>query len=172
MNSQQEWISSVINDFLLNFPENTLENEANEKAWIEAIVGFSNGADPIFEAYKEHVGPFHFTPYEIFSHTFPSVRIEPEQLTVISYILPQTVATKTENRREKLFPSERWVRARIYGEEVNRKIRQTVVDALQKAGYKAVAPMGIKTIQAFRRCFQLVGKARSLRVQARHLRPL
>jgi len=39
-------------------------------------VGFSSGDDPIFEAYKEHVGPFHLTPLEIFTQTFPDTDVK------------------------------------------------------------------------------------------------
>jgi epoxyqueuosine reductase QueG len=49
--------------------------------------------------------------------------------------------TKSDSRRETAFPSERWARARIYGEEFNRKISLHVVETLQAAGYAAVAPM-------------------------------
>ena len=96
----KEWIENVIADFISNTKENTLQNKENDKAWTEPLVGFSNGADPIFEAYKEHVGPFHFTPHELFSQTYPDKKVEPKQLTVISYILPQTEATKADNQKE------------------------------------------------------------------------
>jgi len=135
-----EWTKAIIKDFIAQSPDNTLQNAQNDKAWAEPLVGFSNGADPIFEAYKEHVGPFHFTPYELFSKTFPSVPVQPDQLTVISYILPQTDRTKFDNRKETLYPSESWARARIYGEEVNVKLRKHLVAELEAAGYHALAP--------------------------------
>ena len=134
-----EWVTGIINDFL-NSSENTLQKWDDEKAWEEPLVGFSSGADPIFEAYKEHVGPFHFTPIELFNLTFPSLTVSPDQLTVISWILPQTKATKKDNRKETAFPAERWARARIMGEEVNVKLRKHVVTKLQEAGYEALAP--------------------------------
>ncbi|MBI4596081.1 MAG: epoxyqueuosine reductase [Candidatus Tectomicrobia bacterium] len=142
MGGQQpkEWIENLITDFVLHSEENTLQNKDNEKAWEEALIGFSSGADPLYEAYKEYVGPFHFTPHELFSRTFPDEKVQPDQLTVISYILPQTEATKSDNRKEKSYPSERWARARIFGETVNQKLRQHVVGTLERAGYKAVAP--------------------------------
>lgn len=55
------------------------QNKESEKAWSEPIVGFSKGADPIFEAYKEYVGPFHYTPLELFSKRFPSLNIQADQ---------------------------------------------------------------------------------------------
>jgi len=135
-----KWIENIVKGFVLNSDDNTLQDKNNQKAWAEPLVGFSNGADPIFESYKEYVGSFHFTPYEWFHMTFPSISVQPEQLTVISYILPQTDATKSDNRKETLVPSESWARARIFGEEVNVKLRRHLVKNLEAAGYQALAP--------------------------------
>lgn len=134
------WIISIAQEFIKKSPENTLQNEANEKAFEDLLVGFSSGADPLYEAYKEHVGPFHWTPFEIFRLAFPHLRVKSEELTVISWVLPHIEATKADNRLENKYPSERWARARGYGEEVNEKLRQHVVDALRKRGIEAIAP--------------------------------
>lgn len=134
------WISDIVKSFINESPENTMRNKTNEKAWDEPLVAFSNGADPLYQFYKKDIGEFYLTPLEIFTHTFPSVKTTSSQLTVISWILPQTEATKSEQRRQTKLPSERWVRTRIYGEEVNNKLRRHVVSKLQAAGYMAVAP--------------------------------
>lgn len=136
----KKWAEGTIKEFILNSPENNLQNAENEQAWAEPLVGFAGGADPIFEAYKDHVGPFHFTPLEIFSKTFPGIPAVAEDLTVISWILPQSDKTKSDNRRETQYPSERWARARIIGEKINAKLRSHVVASLEAAGYAAVAP--------------------------------
>jgi len=135
------WVENIIREFINTSPENTLRNEADEKAWDDPLVGFSRGDDPLYEDYKKHVGPFHWTSWEIFTQTFPETNVAPADLTVISWILPQTEATKVDTRKEKEFPPERWARARFYGEEVNNKLRKHVVAALQGKGYRAVAPM-------------------------------
>jgi epoxyqueuosine reductase QueG len=138
-NELATWIEQEIKDFM-GSAENTMQNKANEKAFGEPLVGFSSGADPLYEAYKDHVGPFHMTPWEVFAITFADFKVKPEELTVISYILPQTQATKDDNRKENIYPSERWARARIYGEEVNVKLRKHVAKTLTQKGYKATAP--------------------------------
>ncbi|MCJ7596089.1 MAG: hypothetical protein MUO52_15090, partial [Desulfobacterales bacterium] len=61
------WLEDIIKDFIMISPENTLKNRANDKAFDDALIGFSRGDDPLYEAYKEHVGPFHWTPHEIFN---------------------------------------------------------------------------------------------------------
>jgi epoxyqueuosine reductase len=133
------WVEQIIKDFI-NSPENTLKNGDNERAWDEPLVGFSSGDDPLFEAYKEHVGPFHFTPSELFGQTFPHVDFKAGELTVISWVLPQMEKTKADDRRETQYPSESWVRARIFGEEINVKLRNHVVNVLREAGIEAVSP--------------------------------
>ncbi len=136
-----EWMEKVITDFIDTSPHNTLQNSNNEKAFDTPLVGFSRGDDPIYETYKEVVGPFHWTPLEIFTRTFRELSVQAEELTVISWILPQTRATKTDNRKQSIYPAERWARARIYGEEVNVKLRQHVMVTLQENGFAAMAPM-------------------------------
>ena len=134
------WIEQIIKDFIEKSPENTLQNKANDRAFDAPLVGFSSGADPIYETYREVVGPFHWTPLQIFTQTFGDLSVTPEELTVISWILPQTGATKADNRKQTTYPAERWARARIFGEEVNEKLRKHVVAILQKNGYPALAP--------------------------------
>jgi len=135
------WVESLIKDFINHSPENTLKSKAHEKAWDDPLVGFAAGSDQLFHDFKTYVGEFHWTPLEIFAKTFPTWTGHAEDLTVISWILPQTERTKADNRQETSFPSERWARARIFGEEVNVKLRQYVVAKLQERGILAVAPM-------------------------------
>jgi len=134
------WIQGVVRDFVTHSPENTLKNQAKDRAFEEVIVGFSRGDDPLYESYKEVVAPFHWTPLEIFRRTFPGVEIEPGDLTVIAWVVAHHTLTKEDNRREKFYPSERWARARFFGEQVNEKMRRHVVEALEAEGYAAVAP--------------------------------
>jgi len=134
------WIESTIKSFISNSPENSLRNEEDERAWMDPLVGFSRGDDPLYQKFKEYVGSFHWTPAEIFSRTFPRLKVKPDELTVISWVLPHSERTKSDNRKETAYPSERWVRARFHGEETNRKLRKHVVATLQEAGHEAVAP--------------------------------
>jgi len=139
--SPAAWVETTIKSFINKSPENSLKNEKNDKAWADPLVGFSSGDDPLYQEFKEHVGSFHWTPLEMFTKTFPWLKVAPDQLTVISWVLPHTNATISDNRKETVYPSERWARARIYGEGVNEKLRRHVVATLQGSGYEAVAPM-------------------------------
>ena len=133
-------IEQVIQDFIETSPQNTLQNKTNDKAFDTPLVGFSRGDDPLYETYKEVVGPFHWAPQEIFTQVFKEPAVQPEDLTVISWILPQTKRTKADNRKQTTYPAESWARARIFGEEVNVKLRKHVVAILQENGYQALAP--------------------------------
>lgn len=134
-------ITQIIDDFICTSPENSLKNEADEAAWEQALVGFSSGSDPIYQDYKQHIGSFHFTPQEIFNLTFADLPATPDELSVITWILPQREITKADNRIEDFYPSERWVRARFPGEDFNILLRKHVVEKLQKEKIPAVAPM-------------------------------
>jgi epoxyqueuosine reductase len=135
------WVENIILDFVQGSPENNLQNETHEKAWEDALVGFSTGDDSLYMAFKEYVGPFHWTPLEIFKKTFPDIKATPEELAVISWVLPQTEATKRDHRKQTVYPAERWARSRIFGEAFNQTLRTHLVHVLEKEGYQAVAPM-------------------------------
>lgn len=136
-----KWMEDEIRDFIDNSPENTLGNRDNEKAWKEPLIGFSRGGDPLYREYKRSVGNFHWTPLEIFSNSFPSLEgISAKDLTVISWVLPQSDIAKSDNRKESAYPSERWARARVFGEQVNFKLAKHVVRTLEKVGFMALAP--------------------------------
>ncbi len=133
------WIEKIIRDYAKS-GENALRNGTDEKAWDEPLIGFSRGDDPLYTRLKGMIGDFFWEPVEIFRLTFPEAHVKPEELTVISWVLPQTEATKADNRKETLFGSERWVRARKFGEEFNVKLRNHLVRMLKEAGFEAVAP--------------------------------
>src|SRR5208337_5461457 len=101
------WLETTIKEFCLDSPDNSLENKENDRAWGEPLVGFSNGGDPLYETIKEDVGSFYLTPIEVFKKSFPDIKASADELTVISWILPQTQATKADNRKETQYPSER-----------------------------------------------------------------
>ena len=133
--------AGIITDFINNSSENTLKNSTNDKAWDNPLVGFSRGDDPLYEAYKELVGPFHWTPLELFTETFPGLNSEAGDLTVIAWILPQTEKSRAELRKESVYVPESCARARIFGEEVNVKLRKHFIETLRLHGIEAVAPI-------------------------------
>ncbi len=138
---QRTWLTTIISDFVKNSPENSLKMEPDEKAFDEVLVGYSSGADPLFKTYKDVVGELHWTPLEVFSLKFPDTVASPDDLTVMSWVLPQREPTRADNRKETFYPSRRWVQARFPGEEFNNSLRRHVVEELGRNGVKAVAPV-------------------------------
>lgn len=140
MKDRREWIEAIITAFL-DSPENRLWPDRDEKAWERVIVGFSNGADPLYAFFKQDIGDFYWTPVEAFRTAYPSREVLPSELTVVSWILPQTDATKADNRAEKKYPAERWARARKFGEGFQAKLRAHLVAGLREAGIDAMSPI-------------------------------
>ena len=135
------WLEDSIRNFCLISKYNSLRNQSLEKAWGEPLVGYSRGDDPLYQRFKQDIGSFYFTPVELFKITFPEMDVDQSDLIVISWILPQTEATKIDQRNTDYFPSERWIRSRKFGEEFNQKLRAYVESLIQEKGKKAVAPL-------------------------------
>ena len=135
-----EWITSLVKGYVAESPNNSIRNAENEKAWDEPLVGFSSGDDPIYQFFKEDIGPFYWTPQEIFKLIFPESAIKPDELSVISWVLPHTESIKADLRKKKKTPSEKWIRARQYGGEFIEEMSRHVADTLTKSGYPAFVP--------------------------------
>jgi len=134
-------IKSIIQDFIAVSPFNTMQDGTDEPAWDQALVGFASGIDPIWQQYKEYVGAFHWTPWEVFNQHCPEKNVSAEQLTVISWILPQRKLVRKANKQARKYPAEEWARIRVYGEDFNMELRHHIVKRLGKEGCPAVAPM-------------------------------
>ncbi|MCK9196100.1 MAG: epoxyqueuosine reductase [Syntrophales bacterium] len=134
------FIISAISKFLSS-SHNSLQSISGEKAWDEALIGFSHGNDPLYTQLKADIGSFYWTPLEIFSLSFPEIPIQPDDLTVISWVLPQSAATREDQRRQKKYPAERWSRSRNFGEETNLDLARHLADILAQEGHPAVVPV-------------------------------
>lgn len=134
-------IKDLILEFIATSPLNTMLMPGEEPAWDTALVGFSSGADPIWQQYKEYIGAFHWTPWEVFNQHCPETQAEAAALTVISWVLPQREAVRKANRRARTYPSEEWARIRVHGEAFNVALRHHVVRSLKSTGHAAIAPM-------------------------------
>jgi epoxyqueuosine reductase len=137
----KEWIKNAITAFMDTSPLNSLQDGSGQKAWDKALIGYASGSDPIFQQYKEYVGAFHWTPWEVFNQHCPDKNVSADQLTVISWVLPQREIVRKANRRTRIYPAEKWARIRVYGEEFNMALRRHIVTLLEENGHRAVAPM-------------------------------
>ena len=135
------WITELIKSYVDESPENSLGGRFAEKAWGAPLVGFSRGDDALFSFFQEDIGDFYWKPQEIFAKTFPEISVKPQDIAVISWILPQTKPTKEDQKKSLTLPTERAIMARVNGEKFNRRLANHVVDLLVQGGYKAFSPM-------------------------------
>jgi epoxyqueuosine reductase len=134
------WVEGLIHAFWGASAENSMGDGSGEKAWDAPLVGYARGDDPLFAQLKEDLGPFYWTPLEALRLAFPQRELRASELAVICWVLPQTAATRAEQRLEKELPAERWARSRDYGERFNCALRLHLAATLSAAGFPAVAP--------------------------------
>lgn len=136
-----EWLTAVITEFTATSPANSLGPASGEKAFDRPLVGFSSGADPLYEEYRRHIGAFYLTPLDFFSNAFGGKTPAARELTVISWIIPSTERTRREQAAQTRYPSERWARTRAMGEDFNTALRRHVAATLEAAAIPAIAPL-------------------------------
>ena len=134
-------IAGRIAAWMADRANNALFPGADLPAFDTPLVGFANGADPLFARIKEDIGAdFYWTPHEAFALAFAGDVPPAGELTVIAWILPQTAATRAAHKACRDLPDIAWSRARHFGEKVNENLRRFVVGELAGEGIRAVAP--------------------------------
>ena len=135
----RNWVESLIREFCAS-ARNSLQMPTGEPAWAEPRIAYARGDDPLFEQLKKDIGPFYWTPLEALQLAWPDLDASAAELAVIVYLLPQTEATRLDQREATEVPAERWARSRFHGEEFNCALRLHLAEQLTKAGLPAVAP--------------------------------
>jgi epoxyqueuosine reductase QueG len=117
--------------FLEQSPLNKVAELGLERIYELPLVGLAAASDPLYKELKnpEAIGPAHMSPEEWL----------PEAETVISYFLPFSIQIRQANHIPGL-PATEWLYGRIEGEACNTGLRQFLIDEIQKAGGKAIAP--------------------------------
>ena len=135
-------IVAQINKWMDNIENNAITPGSELPAFGQPIIGCARGDDPLFVFFKEDIGPeFYWTPEEAFKIAFPDIKILPNELSVIAWILPQTEHTRKAHRQEITMPSKEWSCARHYGEKVNENLRRYVVNFCSEQNVQACAPV-------------------------------
>jgi len=140
MNTRNRVIK-LIEDFMSDPENNRIAPDSDLPAFDMPLVGFSRGDDPLFEECKQHIGPFYWTPAEIFRITYPEKKVHPRNLSVITWVLPQTKETRDEHRKCLELPGFQWCLNRYYGEQINQCLRGHVQNRLRESGINAVSPL-------------------------------
>jgi epoxyqueuosine reductase len=130
-----------VKDFAKSSRENRLPYNNNYVIFDEPLVRFASGDDGLFRDYKAVISPSHLTPREAMAKTYNKKLDElPARISVISWILPITEATRKSNRDESKIPTRLWAHTRWYGEFFNEALRRHIVERLTGMGYLAMAP--------------------------------
>jgi ferredoxin len=138
--SALEQIQARVGTFWSRSPLNHLANDTDERAWDEPLFGVAAGNDPLFAKIKADIGPFYWLPEEAFALAFPQAPATADELSVLVWILPQTAATRADQKLATDFPAERWARSRDFGEKFNLALRRHLAETLTAAGHPSVAP--------------------------------
>jgi epoxyqueuosine reductase QueG len=134
-------LSERMADWMSVSENNSLGPDLDLPAFDAPLVGCASGGDPLFEFLKQDIGPdFYWTPDQAFAQAFPGSGVAGIDLSVISWVLPQTEHTRKAHGQNREMPSVEWSRARHYGEKVNEKLRRFVVGLFAEKGVDACAP--------------------------------
>ena len=92
-------------EYFLGGPANDLGRPSGppEPAFGRPLLGFAVGDDPIWEKFKKSSGQL--TPLEIFSENYPNEMAKASDLFVVCWVLPQTEATLSDQRKSVDLPS-------------------------------------------------------------------
>jgi len=135
-------ITARISDFVRESHLNLMPPDNETSIFDAPLVQFAAGEDPLFQEYKEIIGPEHLTPRQAMEKAFGITSAPlPPRFSVIAWILPITASTRESNRSETRLPSRQWSHTRWFGELFNNALREFVVDLLTREGFRAVAPM-------------------------------
>lgn len=105
---------------------------ASEQPFFDApLIGVAAADDPLWQQYKQLIGPFHCRPDEFL----------PGAKTVICWTLPISRSTRESNRKQADVPSLAWSQTRSFGDDFLMAMRGHLVAWLQQQGWQAVAPL-------------------------------
>jgi epoxyqueuosine reductase QueG len=124
-------IKEQIDDLVLNSPQNVVPDLGMIRIFDPPLVGVASVEDALWDKLKEAdvVGPQHMSPQEWLVGA----------KSVISYFIPFTLPVRSANRCEGETATE-WLYGRYEGEIFNNSLRRFVVDVVEKAGGRALAP--------------------------------
>jgi epoxyqueuosine reductase len=137
-----QFIEDEIRAFVRTSSLNRIPIMDNPVIYDEPLVGFADGDDPIFTEYKNIIAPNHLTPREALAKTHHKSPADmPENISVISWILPVTRLIRESNHRNTVNPSRIWASVVYYGEyKFGEAMQEHLVDFLTEMGYLAAAP--------------------------------
>jgi epoxyqueuosine reductase len=143
-------MNSQLQNFLEEFFENSELNRLPKKygggrIFSSPLIGVASGEDPIFQKFKEVVGPEHLTPTELWlacgQKAIPSL-----QLRVVSIVFPYVKKIRDEGQNpivlsKMILPAEIYSVGRNYANPLKKETCRQIIKFFKKNGFNAVAGM-------------------------------
>jgi epoxyqueuosine reductase len=137
-------IEKAIKDYVAHSPNNRFNGFPDAPIWDEPLVGFADGGDPLYQEYKKIIGDFHVSPREVLERYIDSTgwceKKDLSRVSVISFVLPISKATRQSNRKEDAVHSLWWNRTRVQGHEFILRLSRHIAVLIEDMGYMAVVP--------------------------------
>jgi epoxyqueuosine reductase len=142
LENPNKYIEDFIKQYLAESPTNSLKDIDSSRIFNEPLVGFADGDDAIFSEYKKIISSDHLTPRQILEMHLQGKGVDkkPNQVSVISFIMPAALETRLSMRRETALPSLRWNHTRWQGQDFIIELSKYVVSRLENLNYQAIAP--------------------------------
>ncbi len=141
-----EKVQQFLEEFFSTNKLNRLhENYGGGRIFSTPLIGVAKGDDPIFEKFKEVVGPEHFTPVELWRACGQDDE-SPSNLRILSIVFPYVDRIKEESKdfivvsRVKL-PADIYSLGRNYANEFKKETCRQSINFFKDNGYNAVAAM-------------------------------
>ncbi|MFX0043328.1 MAG: hypothetical protein ACFE8L_10475 [Candidatus Hodarchaeota archaeon] len=120
-------------------------NYGGGKIFSSPLIGVASGDDPIFQKFKEVVGPEHLTPIELWLACRQEA-IQPSQLRVVSIVFPFVKKIRDESQNSIVLskvtlPAEIYSVGRNYANPFKKETCRQIVEYFKKKGFNAVSGM-------------------------------
>lgn len=140
-------LTLFIKDIFENSELNKLpEKFGAERFFADPIIGIARGDDPMFQKYKEVVGPEHLTPLEMWIENGLDI-ISASHLYTISIVFPFVERIRKEGSEKQItkarikLPAEIYSIARNYANDFKIFVMEQVINFFKERSYNATAGM-------------------------------
>jgi len=140
----KEELQLFLKDFFASSELNRLhENYGGGRIFSDPLIGVASGDDPIYQKYKEVVGPEHYTPLE-FWLAEGKKSLPASKLRIISIVFPFVGKIRNESKniielkRMKL-PAEIYSVGRNYANAFKKETCRQVIKFFENKGYNGIA---------------------------------
>jgi epoxyqueuosine reductase len=132
----QEFLKGVFEDNLLN---RLPDSHGGGRIFADPVIGASRGDDPIFQKYKEVVGPEHLTPAEMWTQSgFPDCQGLVSQLYILSIVFPYVDQIREAGKLATGYPPDIYSIGRNFADDFMFDVLNKTITFLQHDGFQAM----------------------------------